>query len=442
MYYLNRRQFLQSASVFSLSALFPGTNSWAYSSNNPGATNNKLIVILLRGAIDGLSVVAPYGDDRYYSLRPNIALARPGSDSGVLDLDGHFGMHPSLAPLLPFWRSKGLAFVHSSGSPDPTRSHFDAQDYMESGCPGRKVISSGWLNRLVAELPSNESPVQALNLGAVLPRIFSGPAKIGSASRNLNNNKTILDKPIINDYFSQLYRDQGTDLGQAFAEGMAAHKSIEDAMAAATDPNAQAMSPGAYTNDNASPQNRNVAALVAEQKEASRGAPQPKSYGDFGKQLATLINRDPTIQIAFTDFGGWDTHVNQGNGKGQLANLLKPLATELANLAYGLGPLYGKTNIIVMSEFGRTVKENGNSGTDHGHGNVMWLLGGTTPGGKVYGRWSGLRENDLYEGRDVPITTDFRDVLCFTLNNHLAVSKKSLANIFPDYTMSNKPLVS
>ncbi len=443
MDYLSRRQFIKGASLISLSALFPGTSSWAYSNGNPGSESNKLIVILLRGAIDGLSVVVPYDDSRYYAVRPTIAIAKPGTELGALDLDGHFGMNPSLQPLLPFWQSKGLAFVHASGSPDPTRSHFDAQDYMESGMPGSKVAPSGWLNRLVAELPSNNSPVQALSLGAVLPRIFSGTAKVGSAPRNLADNKTVLDKPIVGDYFSQLYRDQGTSIGQAFAEGMATHKSIDDAMSQVMDPTNQTMNaPGdSSPNDNQNNKNANVAALVAEQKEASRGAPKPKNYNDFGKQLSTLMTRDHSIQIAFTDFGGWDTHVNQGNGKGQLSNLLKPLATSLSNLAYGLGPLYSRTTIIVMSEFGRTVKENGNNGTDHGHGNVMWLLGGGVPGGKVYGRWSGLKESDLYEGRDVPATTDFRDILCYMLSNNLAISKKSLANVFPDFNMSAKPLV-
>jgi len=198
---------------------------------------------------------------------------------------------------------------------------------------------------------------------------------------------------------------------------------------------------GDNTSDMANKKNATIESLLAEQKAASRGAPNPKSYGDFGRQLALLMNRDNSIQIAFTDFGGWDTHVNQGSGKGQLANRLGPLAAGLSELVNGLGPLYKKTTIVVMSEFGRTVKENGNNGTDHGHGNAIWLLGGTIHGGKVYGRWSDLNENSLYQGRDVPATTDFRDVLCYVLNNHLAVSKKSLANIFPDFTMSAKPLV-
>ncbi len=436
MYYLNRRQFLRSAYLVSLAGLLPSTNSWAYSNGNSDSSNNKLIVILLRGAVDGLSVVPPYADSLYYSLRPSIAVAKPGNNNGVLDLDGHFGMHPALEPLLPLWRSKGLAFVHASGSPDPTRSHFDAQDYMESGMPGVKMVSSGWLNRLVQEMPSNDSPVQALNLGAVLPRIFAGTGKVGSASRNLAENKLVLDRPIIADYFSQLYRDEGTDLGQAFAEGMSAHKTIENAMSEVEN------APSTPTDvPNANSPNQSVSALVSEQKAASRGAPSPRNYGNFGNQLGKLMNHDPSIQIAFTDFGGWDTHVNQGNGNGQLANKLKPLATGLYELAYALGPLYSKTTIVVMSEFGRTVKENGNNGTDHGHGNVIWLMGGTIPGGKVYGRWSDLSPNNLYEGRDVPATTDFRDIICYILNNHLAVSKKSLANVFPDFTMSNRPLV-
>ncbi len=435
MYYLNRRQFLRSAYLVSLAGFLPSANSWAYSAGSADPNSSKLIIILLRGAVDGLNVVVPYGDNDYYSLRPTIAVARPGNNAGAIDLDGHFGMNPALEPLLPLWQSKGLAFVHASGSPDPTRSHFDAQDYMESGMPGVKMVSSGWLNRLVETLPSNQSPVQALNLGAVLPRIFAGTAKVGSAPRNLKENKIVLDRPAVADYFSQLYRDEGTDLGQAFAEGMSAHKTIESALSDAEN------NPAMNTTPNATGQSQSLSALASEQKAASRGAPLPKNYGDFGNQLGKLMNHDPSIQIAFTDFGGWDTHVNQGNGTGQLANRLKPLAAGLYELAYALGPLYKNTTIVVMSEFGRTVKENGNMGTDHGHGNVMWLMGGTIPGGKVYGRWSNLKPNNLYEGRDVPATTDFRDVICYVLNNHLALSRKSLSTVFPDFTMSNRPLV-
>lgn len=256
MYYLNRRQFLRSAYLVSLAGLLPSTNSWAYSTGNSDSSNNKLIVILLRGAVDGLSVVPPYADSLYYSLRPTIAVAKPGNNNGVLDLDGHFGMNPALEPLLPLWRSKGLAFVHASGSPDPTRSHFDAQDYMESGMPGVKMASSGWLNRLVQQMPSNDSPVQALNLGAVLPRIFAGTGKVGSAPRNLAENKLVLDRPVIADYFSQLYRDEGTDLGQAFAEGMSAHKTIENAMSEVEN------APPTPTNG----PNQYMSALVSEEK--------------------------------------------------------------------------------------------------------------------------------------------------------------------------------
>lgn len=434
MYYISRRQFLKSASLIPLAGFLPSANSWAYSTGNAGSASNKLIVILLRGAVDGLSIVAPYGDNQYYAVRPTISIGRPGTDAGLLDLDGHFGLNPSLEPLLPFWRSKSLAFVHASGSPDPTRSHFDAQDYMESGVPGVKMISTGWLNRLVQQIPNDNSPVQALNLGATLPRIFAGPAKVGTASRNLNENKTVLDRPVIGKYFSQLYRDEGTDLGRAFAEGMSTHKTIENAMA-------ESVAPPEADNSTSTNGQPSIAALMNEQKVASRGAPSPKNYNSFGVQLGKLMNHDPSIQIAFTDFGGWDTHVNQGNGKGQLANKLKPLAEGLSQLAYALGPLYSRTTIVVMSEFGRTVKENGNNGTDHGHGNAMWLLGGPVAGGKIYGHWQGLAPNNLYEGRDVPATTDFRDVLCYILNEHLAVSKKSLADIFPNFNMSARPLV-
>jgi uncharacterized protein (DUF1501 family) len=179
---MNRRDFLHVASITSLAWLFPGTRAWAFSNGKDDPSSKKLIVILLRGGMDGLNVVVPYSDNRYYSLRPTIAIARPGAENGLIDLDGHFGLHPALQPLMPLWQSGSLAFVHSSGSPDQTRSHFDAQDYMESGVPGNKTIGSGWLNRLVAELPPSQSALKAISIGAVLPRMCSGPANIATVA--------------------------------------------------------------------------------------------------------------------------------------------------------------------------------------------------------------------------------------------------------------------
>jgi len=410
---MNRREFLKAAALSSMIFL-PGVRGWAFGESNLDSNTNtkKLIVILLRGGIDGLNVVVPYGDPNYYALRPTIAVSKPGTVNGVADLNGYFGLHPAMSPLLPYWQDKSLAFVHASGSPDPTRSHFDAQDYMETGLLHGKYSTTGWLNRLVSSIPTQHSPVQALSVGPLLPRIFTGPAAVATVENAKAPTNLFIDRPQIAKAFQSLYNGND-EISMAFAEGMAAHKTINTALTA--------------------PQQE-------EQTMANRGAPLPTA--SFGKQLANLFAKDPTVQVAFIDFGGWDTHIGEGAGKGQLANRLTPLASGLADLVDGLGPMYGDTSIVVMSEFGRTAKENGNGGTDHGHGNAMWLMGGGINGGQVYGRWSSLANSDLHEGRDLPTNTDFRNVLSFVLNEQMKVPKKSLDVIFPDFSDYSNPLVT
>ena len=418
---MNRREFLlMLAATSGTNLLMPFHRVWA-ASTGADPSSQKLIVILLRGGVDGLNVVAPYGDSQYYSLRPNIAVAKPGQDKGLLDLDGHFGMHPALAPLLPYWNNKSLAFVHSAGSPDPSRSHFDAQDYMETGVPGAKNVSTGWLNRLLSQMPASKSPVQAVGFGVLMPRILTGSASVATVAPQTKRNKSAIDNPKIEAAFNSIYEGRTDALGKAYAEGIAAHKEIDQAMQKALE----------ETDD----------PIMKEQISANNGAPSPREFANFGQQISALFTHDPTIQVAFVDFGGWDTHVNEGTGAGQLARHLDPLAKGLDDLIKGLGPMYDNMQIVVMSEFGRTAKENGNAGTDHGHGNVMWLLGKHIPGGKVYGRWGGLETAALHEGRDLPTSTDFRTVLAATMSDHLKLSSKSLAQIFPDFQSSGNPFV-
>jgi uncharacterized protein (DUF1501 family) len=431
---MNRRDFLKAACASSLvNMLGFHPNVWAYSNgkDDPAHPSKKLIVVLLRGGVDGLNVVAPYGDNRYKSLRPSIALSRSESGAALIDLDGYFGLHPAMSPLISAWQNKTMAFVHDCGSPDPTRSHFDAQDYMESGVPGQKSVATGWLNRLVGQLPTRHSPVQAISVGPVLPRICSGPTTIATVSRAISKSKSVMDRPVIASSFHDLYSGLNDDLGRAFTEGVAAHTAINEIM---------------DTPDLPADQSTSESAMMArdpemgrEQKVANAGAPTPRAYNKFGTQLANLFRKDPTVQVAFVDFGGWDTHIRQGAGQGQLANHLAPLAFGLSELIQGLGPLYKDTTIMVMSEFGRTAKENGNGGTDHGHGNVMWLLGGDIPGGKVYGRWAGLGSNNLHEDRDLPASTDFRTVISTVLTDHMHLAKPSLNIIFPDFQYPGSP---
>jgi len=397
---MQRRSFLNSLAVGASLIVPVGRNAWAATVDNP--TRKKLIVIMLRGAVDGLNVVAPVADQNYLRLRPTIGLGMPGTEGGAIDLDGYFGLHPALSMLQPLWQQKKLAFVHASGSPDPSRSHFDAQDYMESGTPGRKNTPDGWMNRLVTVLPGASTPSRALSIGPVMPRILAGTA----AAVNLPTGKSgakanVLDRPAIGKAFDQMYAGH-EGFQAAYMDGKNAHKEILDA------------------------------SMGSEKQMADGGAPLPNGFPDDAAHLAKLMRNNPRMQLAFVALGGWDTHANQGAGKGQLANRLAPLGQGLAVLAERLGPMFNDTTIVVMSEFGRTARENGNGGTDHGHGNVMWLLGGGVAGGKVHGDWRGVGDAALNEGRDLPVTTDFRSVLAQVCERHLLLSDQNLSRIFQD----------
>jgi uncharacterized protein (DUF1501 family) len=401
---MKRRDFIRMAGVSGAILLPLGRNAWAASIPDSAITRRKMIVIMLRGAVDGLSVVAPYGDAEYYQQRPSIAVPRPGQENGAIDLDGYFGLNPALASLQPLWQQGKLAFVHASGSPDLTRSHFDAQDYLESGTPGRKVTQDGWMNRLLGQMPGPITATRAVSVGPVMPRILSGRVEASNIAPGAAGSRpTLLDRPQIGKAFEQLY--SGDDkYSKTFQQAQETHKEVMNSMDSMDD----------------------------EMQAANGGAPLPNGFPDDAERLARLMRNDPNVQFAFMALGGWDTHANQGTVKGQLANRLTPLGTGLASLARHLGPMFDDTTIVVMSEFGRTVKQNGNNGTDHGHGNVMWLLGGPVNGGKVYADWRGLEASQLHEGRDVPVTTDFRWVLAQIAERHLRLPDSHLQHVFPD----------
>lgn len=397
---MHRRDFIHALALGAGALLPLGRNAWAAVSIDTSAENRKLIVIVLRGAVDGLNVVVPHGDADYYRSRPTIAVPRPGQENGVIDLDGYFGLHPALAPLHEFWQQRRLAFVHAAGSPDPTRSHFDAQDYLESGTPGRKATQDGWMNRLIGAMPGPALPTRAVSIGAVMPRILAGQANVTNVLPGPAGARPMpLDKPQIADAFDRLYQG-GDRLSAMYRQAQAARKEI-------------------------------MPAMEEEMRMADNGAPLPNGFPDDAARLASLMRRNPRMQFAFLALGGWDTHVNQGADTGQLANRLAPLGEGLAILAQRLGPLFDDTVIVVMSEFGRTVRQNGNNGTDHGHGNAIWLLGGPVAGGKVYGDWQGPAEDKLHEGRDLPVTTDFRSVLLQIGQHHLGLSDRRLEQVFP-----------
>ncbi len=403
---LKRRSYLQTslgaaAGLSAFGITHPGLVLGANSTPN----NRRLIVIMLRGALDGLSAVVPYQEPNYYRLRPTIAIARPGEPEGVIDLDGRFGLHPGLAMLKPLWDQGSLGFVHAAGSTDPTRSHFDAQDYMESGTPGRKSTPTGWMNRLLGTLTHSSPLLQAVNVGPVMPRIFAGPGNIASlGSGDSATRASAIDQPVINEAFGRLY--SGNDpMSQAFREAKLSRREI-------------------------------MAGLEGVDSQADNGAISLRGFAQDANRLGSLMRRDPRVQLGFIAVGGWDTHVNQGSGKGQLAQKLTQLGDGLMALTKGLGERLSETMIVVLSEFGRTVRQNGNGGTDHGHGNVIWLLGGTANGRRVHGEWPGLDDRALHEGRDLAVSTDFRRVLADLCASHLKLSDRQLADVFIDLPRS------
>lgn len=402
---MNRRNFLIQAGIFSASTLAAiGSNTWVARSATQKSNQQRLIVIFLRGAVDGLNIVVPYTETAYYQARPKIAIPQPGKDGGVLDLDGRFGLHPALASLMPLWQQSNLAFIQACGSPDQTRSHFDAQYYMETGIPGKQNTPDGWMNRLLGVI-SNKTPIQAVNLGVTTPQILSGRMPVANVALG-RDGKSSLDRPQVGAAFDRLY--SGNDgLSQTYREGRISRQVL--------------------MND-----------LDSEMKMANNGAPLPNSFAGNAQKLAKLMVKDPRIELGFMALGGWDTHVNQGGSQGNLAKNLEKLGEGLTALVTGLGTVYANTAIVVMSEFGRTVNENNNGGTDHGHGNVMWVLGGQVRGGKVYGKWPGLSTAQLYQGRDLAITTDFRDVISAVLERHLSLNTAKLNQVLPNYAPTQK----
>jgi uncharacterized protein (DUF1501 family) len=393
---VRRRDFFGAAAgtaLFSIAA--PG---WAVAADGGG--QKRLIVILLRGAVDGLNVVVPYAEEAYYQERRSIAIAPPGKPDGALTLDEHFALHPALASMMPMWTERRLAFIHAAGSPDPTRSHFDAQLYIENGTPGQSTTRDGWMNRLLLALPGPRGPADAISIGPTVPRILVGKAPVASLPLGPEGARPLpIDQPEVGSAFDRLYAGDDA-LGQSYREGRTARAQL-------------------------------IGALATERQIADNGAPPPAGFPGQAARLAHLIRREPGVRLAVIGLGGWDTHVNQGNHKGQLAARLRPLGEGLAVLTRGLGEAWRDTIILVLSEFGRTVRENGNGGTDHGHGNVIWVLGGPVRGGHIYGNWPGLMPAQLYQRRDLAVTTDFRTAVAAILERHMRLSDRQLEAVLP-----------
>ncbi len=418
---MDRRYFIRNSGIalagFGMMAAAPDVvhRIVGAAANGTGGKRKTLVVVFQRGAVDGLSMIVPYGDGSYAGARRNLAVPKPGANEGAVDLDGFFGLNPALEPLANHFRDKRLAVIHSAGSPDNTRSHFDAQDYMEAGTPGVKSTRDGWLNRILQNQPEEgATPFRAVAMTQQIPRTLMGRYPT-VAMTNLQTFSIRAGE------YSGAVKGGFEDLWKQDAEGKLAETGKETFEAIDF---LKKTDPGRY--------------------QPSNGARYPAGqFGDSMRQIAQLIKAGVGLEAAFTDTPGlnWDTHSNQalGNGsRGQLANLFRNFGQGIAAFAADLGKQMDDVLVVTMSEFGRTVRENGSRGTDHGHGNAMMLLGGGINGGKVYGEWKGLATSNLYEGRDLAVTTDFRDVLSEISSGFLGL--KDPATVFPQYTSGSRKI--
>ena len=408
---LSRRGLLQvlagTASMWAAPAL------WAQSSRSASA-DGRLVFVFLRGAYDGLSALVPHGDADYYRLRPTIAVAAPdGSAQTTLALDTTFGLHPSLQPLLPFWKQGVLGAIPAAGSPDPTRSHFDAQHHWEIGVPGKSGSGQGWMNGLAGFKSDRDQPANpvAVGVGEANPMILAGAAPVQRVPQgDAATKQGVLGDARTRQAVMRLYGgdDALSRTFQAGAESrMQTAKTLNEGTADREMENAQMMA-------------------------ASNGAGSPKGLLLDAQHLGTLMRKDATLRLGFLSAGGWDTHANQGSATGALANNLSNLATALVQLRRD----FSRPNdvVIVASEFGRTSAENGTRGTDHGHGNALWLMGNRVQGGRWHGEWSGLAHGNLHEGRDLPVHHDFRAVFAQVLRASQGLSAAETDQLFPGFS--------
>ena len=415
---VSRRVFLKDGAFALVSLGFAPSFLARTAFASASATRRKqLIAIFQRGAVDGLSVVVPFGEREYYRARPSIGIAPPGGApsaaaalgipggdaNAAIDLDGFFGFNPRLQPLKGLWDARQLAVVHACGSPDSTRSHFDAQDYMETATPGVKSTADGWLNRyLQVRTAESTSPFRAVSLTPQLPRMLRGraPALAMTQIAQFDIRAGRAAAPVAASFEAEY----------AAAADRVLHGAGRDAFDAIR--TLKAADPAQYRPEN--------------------GADYPRTpFGQALQQIAQLTKSNLGLEVAFAEVGGWDTHVNQGAAQGQLATRLDDLARSIAALVADLGDRMEDIVVLTMSEFGRAVSENGNRGTDHGHGNAMMLVGGSVRGGRVYGKWPGLDVGQRYEGRDLAVTTDFRDVFGEIVVRHLGIADTK--PIFPGF---------
>jgi len=393
----SRRLFLKSGAMTMVSLGFAP----ALLTRTAAAADSErrlLVAVFQRGAADGLNMIVPFGEREYYTLRPSIAIARPGKAEGALDLDGFFGLHPRMAALKPLWDQGVMAVVHACGSHDATRSHFDAQDYMETATPGVKSTRDGWLNRYL-QVTGEPTPLRGVAVTQQLPRVLQGKAPAlalsAVAALDLEGGGSVTEaRPV--DPVDAL-------LSLSAREAFDAKRIVRNATAAGYQPAA--------------------------------GVEYPRSaFGEAMQDIARLAKSDVGLEVAFAESTGWDHHINEGSTDGHLAGRLDDLSRGIAALTRDLGERIASTVIITMSEFGRTAAENASRGTDDGHGNVMLLIGGPVKGARAYGRWPGLRREQRFEERDLAVTTDFRDIFSEIVTRHLGAAPSAIEHVFPGFT--------
>jgi uncharacterized protein (DUF1501 family) len=428
----NRRQWLQAAlgsAALGTASMWATPAAWAQSRRATGTdSDGRLVVVFLRGAYDGLSALVPHGDDHYYTLRPTIAIPRPnGTPQSAIALDATFGLHPALAPLLPLWQSGVLGVIPSAGSPDPTRSHFDAQHHWETGIPGKSSSADGWMNTLAglraapsatSTASSTRAPAMAIGVGEANPLILAGNAPVQLVPRGeAATRQGALGDTRTHDAVMKLYA--GNDaLSRSFRAGADSRMQTAETLKMESESLAMQATAGETMDDPV-------------MRAANNGAGAAKGLLLDARHLGTLMRQNRRLTLGFLSAGGWDTHANQGNATGALANNLANLAAALVQLRRD----FSQANdvVLVCSEFGRTSAENGTRGTDHGHGNALWLMGNRVQGGRWHGRWTGLANDKLNQGRDLPVHHDFRAVLAQVLRATQGVAAKELDVLLPGF---------
>ena len=408
---LDRRRFLETSLFAGASTLVASRLAFA---NAP--TDSRFVFVLLRGALDGLSAVPPVGDPDYAGLRGQIALAKSGADAALPLADAKngqlFGLHPSLSFLHESYGARELAVLHATATPYRERSHFDAQNVLESGDLKPNGSTSGWLNRALLELPAGKSKEAGVALGANVPLAMRGPAEVASWSPT---KIAALDAATL-DRITDLYARDPV-LSQRLADALESETIATEAQKAAAEGDAS--------------ETMTAAASAADVEKLRKNY--NARYADTARAAAGFLKRDDGPRIAMFDTTGWDTHANEGGAQGQLAARLAALDSGLRALKESLGPVWRNTVVLVATEFGRTAAINGTRGTDHGTGAAAFLLGGTVAGGRVIADWPGLARANLRENRDLMPTRDLRSVMKGVLRDHVGVPEKALdTKVFPN----------